>query len=95
MTGNVVILVQLNVNSTKGSNSVPLHVPHALLPARHHSLKMESVQGHWVYAVNVDLELIYQNKKYCKDTRRLYTLNSRDEVSCFTGNCRSWRLSDG
>ena len=28
-----------------------------LLPAQHRSLKMESVQEHWVYAVNVYLEL--------------------------------------
>lgn len=55
------IAVQLNVESIKGNNKIPLHVLH-LLPAQHHSLKMESVQEHWVYAVNIYLELGYTVK---------------------------------
>lgn len=53
--------MQLNVENIKGNNKIPLHVLH-LLPAHHHSLKMESVQEHWVYAVNIYLELGYTVK---------------------------------
>ena len=61
--GYIVIVGQLNINSIKGSNKISLHILHTFLPAQHQRLNIESIQGHWVSAVNVYLEVYITEQK--------------------------------